>query len=534
VTALAALAYADLCGLRNTVRTIWRTPSRVIPWLFFALGIPFLLVARMAFFHHAGHAGGLPNMLRLDAIVLAPVITFSLLLFSNMRVGLFAGRAEARFVSLSPLPRAITIAYLQLRTVTVDAIRLGVSTLYLLFVFLPPSVGGAQFVRDLILGPVVLIAFASVLLPRRLATPPIAAVYIGLALIAMVTGVTILARDLLIGGPFDLLAAVPSLRPVASFLLRLPAWHPGLVLIDPERSILTLTTIALLAALAVAALGRTARDAFPELYELSQAHIELRERLRKRALFSVDTNPLGSGRPTTAAPIATSRVPGGLGVLVWKAWLEYQRTSSPRTRLIGIAALFAVGLLAAFIERRAPAVLPSTLSGAGITFIAIGLGSAQRLAGELRRPLFHLASPTLFERLTAMTIVQAGISWLRGAIVVLGAIAGGIDLRLACAALAVMFCSFVLLVAAGFALFSLWPNAVDRRGPVALLRTLVLAIVVVIAIGIGAVTAILTNPLAGVSAGCVVALGGTAALLALASWRISSCIDLLTLDHASA
>ena len=284
----------------------------------------------------------------------------------------------------------------------------------------------------------------------------------------------------------------------------------------------------------MAALGRTARDAFPELYELSQAHIDFRERLRKRALFSVDTNPLGTGRPTTAAPIATRRVPGGLGVLVWKAWLEFGRTSSLRTRLIGTAALFAVGLLAAFIERTAPAVLPSALSGAGITFIAIGLGSAQRLAGELRRPLFHLASPTLFERLTAMTVVQAGISWLRGAIVVLGAVAGGIDWRFACAALAVMFCAFVLLVAAGFALFSLWPNAVDRRGPLALVRTLVLVIVVVIAIGIGAVTAILTNPLAGVSAGCVVALGGTAALLGLATWRISSRIDLLTLDHASA
>jgi hypothetical protein len=196
--------------------------------------------------------------------------------------------------------------------------------------------------------------------------------------------------------------------------------------------------------------------------------------------------------------------------------------------------LFALGLLAAFIERTAPAILPSALSSAAFTFIAIGLGSAQRLAGELRRPLFHLASPTLFERLATMTIAQAGISWARGAIVVAGAIAGGIDLRIAGGALVVMACVFVLLVAAGFALFSLWPNAVDRRGPLALVRTLVLTFIVIIAAGTGTALGILVNPFAGVAAGCVVALAGTVALLGLATWRISSRIDLLTLDHATA
>jgi len=528
---LVALAYADLCGFRNQLRTIWRAPARLIPWLLFALGIPGLLFLRIRLFHHMG---AMPNMLRFDTIVLAPVITFSVLLIANMRVGLFAGRAEARFVSLSPLSRATTIAYLQVRTITFDAIRLAVSTLYLLFVFLPPSVGGAQFLRDLVLGPVVLVAFASLLLPRRLATPWIAAIYVAGAVIAIVLGGAVMTRDFLRMGPFDIVGAMPSIAPFAALVLKLPAWHPGVLLIDTRASMIGLTAIVALAALAVALLAHTARDAFPELYELSQAHMDLRERLRKRALFTVDSSIMTTDRPRTAAPSEANRVPGGLGVLLWKAWLEFARTSSPRVRIIGIMFLFALGLLAAFIERTAPAILPSALSSAAFTFIAIGLGSAQRLAGELRRPLFHLASPTLFERLATMTIAQAGISWARGAIVVAGAIAGGIDLRIAGGALVVMACVFVLLVAAGFALFSLWPNAVDRRGPLALVRTLTLTLIVIIAGGIGTALALLTTPLIGVGGGCAVALAGTVALLALATWRISSRIDLLTLDHATA
>jgi hypothetical protein len=529
---LAALGYADLCNLRNSVRAIRRSPGRAIPWVFFALGVPGLFFLRMRFFHHAG---ALPNMLRLDTIVLAPVITFSVLLLANLRVGLFAGRAEARFVSLSPLPRATTIAYLQLRTISFDAIRLAISTLYLLFVFLPPSVGGAQFLRDLILGPVVLIAFASFLLPRRLAKPWVAAMYVAGALVAIVLGGAILARDIVRLGPFDVVRALPSIAPFVSAIQALPPWHPGVLLVEPHASILALTGIAAVAALAVAALARTARDAFPELYELSQAHIDLRERLRKRALFTIDASLTpAKDRPRTAAASSSARVPGGLGVLLWKAWLEFARTSSQRLRVLGIVFLFALGLLAAFIERTAPAVLPSALASGAFTFIAIGLGSAQRLAGELRRPLFHLASPTLFERLVTMTIAQAGISWVRGAIVVFGAVAGGIDLRVAGGALAVMFCLFVLLVAAGFALFSLWPNAVDRRGPLAVVRTLALTFIVMIAAGIGTALGILTTPAIGIAGGCVVALGGTASLLGLATWRISSKIDLLTLDQASA
>jgi hypothetical protein len=531
VSDLAALAYADLCSFRNQTRRIWRTPSRLVPWLLFALGIPALLYLRIRLFHHVG---AMPNMLRLDTIVLAPVMTFSVLLIANMRVGLFAGRAEARFVSLSPLPRALTIAYLQLRTITFDAIRLAISTLYLLFVFLPPSVGGAQFVRDLVLGPVVLVAFASLLLPRRLAKPGLAAVYIAGAVVAIVIGGAILTRDFLGSGPFDIVGTFPAIGPFAAIVRKLPAWHPGVLLIDPRASMIGLAAVTATAALAVTVLARSARDAFPELYELSQAHIDLRERLRKRALFTVDTSLMTDGVPRTAAPSPGNYVPGGLGVLLWKAWIEFGRTGTLRLRIIGIAFLFALGLLAAFIERTAPAILPSALSSASFTVIAIGLGSAQRLAGELRRPLFHLANPTLFERLAVMTIAQGGISWVRGAIIVAGALAGGIDPRLAVAALLVMFCACVLLVAAGFALFSLWPNAIDRRGPLALVRTLVLTFIIVIAIGIGTALALLTTPPIGVATGCAVALAGTVALLGLATWRISSRIDLLTLDHASA
>jgi hypothetical protein len=531
---LAALAYADLCGLRNQIRTIWRTPLRLVPWVLFAFGIPALLVLRIRLFHHAGHAGAMPNMLRLDTIVLAPVITFSVLLIANMRVGLFAGRAEARFVSLSPLPRALTIAYLQLRTVTFDAIRLAISTLYLLFVFLPPSVGGAQFFRDLFLGPVVLVAFASLLLPRRLAKPWLAALYVAGAVIAILVGGSIVLQDLLRLGPFDIVGALPALAPVAAVVLKLPPWHPGVLLVDPGASIIGLTAIAAIAATAVAVLARTGRDAFPELYDLSQAHIDLRERLKKRALFTVDSSLVTTEGRRTATAGAADRVPGGLAVLLWKAWLEFSRTSTPRVRVISVAFLFALGLGAAFIERSAPAILPSVLASGAFTFIAIGLGSAQRLAGELRRPLFHLASPTLFERLATMTIAQAGISWVRGAIIVAGAIAGGIDLRIALGALVVLFCVFVLLVAAGFALFSLWPNALDRRGPLALVRVLILTVIFIIGVGIGTALAILTSPVIGVATGCAVALAGTVALLGLATWRISSRIDLLTLDQASA
>lgn len=527
---LGALAYADLRSFRNHLRTIWRRPGRLLPWTVFAIGIPLLVYARFRLFHHTA---GAASTTRLDAIVLTPLVTFAVLVLTNTRVGLFAGRAEARFVSLSPLPRALTIAYLQLRTISFDAIRLAISTVFLLLVFLPPSVRGPQFLRDICLGPVVLIAFASILLPRRLARQPISSLYVVGALITIAAGGVMLARDLLVQGGLALLAPVPSLERFGILVTRVPAWHPGVLLVDPRTSSIGLTALVLVAAAAVALLARTARDAFPELYELSQAQIDLRARLRKRALFSPDYGSVPVQASLSAAP-SGKRVPAGLGVFLWKAWLEFSRTSRVRTRVIAIAFLLALGVVAAIIERAAPAALPSAVSAASITFIAIGVGSAQRLAAELRRPLFHLASPTLFERLAAMTLAQAGISWIRGAFVVFGAIIGGIDLRVAGAALVVMLCAFSLLVAGGFALFSLWPNAIDRRGPLAFVRVLALTFIVLFAAAVGTVTAIVfTQPYAGVAAGCTVALAGTIALLALATWRISNGIDLLTLDPAT-
>jgi len=531
VNDLAALAYADIRSAVNTARTIWRTPARLVPWLLFGIGLPVLFYARVRFMGHA-QTGDLTT--HLDAIVIVPVIMFAVLLITNARVGLFAGRAEARFVSLSPLPHALTVAYLQMRTITTDAVRLTLSTVYLLFVFLPQTIGGAQFVRDIAFAPLVLIAFGSLLLPRRLAPPAAVAGFIATAVLAIAVGAALLVRNAIGQAAPEMIAFLPFSARLQAAALRIPAWHPGRLLIDPNASTIGLFVIALVAATAVALLARTARDAFPELYDLSQARIELRERLRKRVLFTVPGDAPGAAdkRPRTIHA-DSGFVPGGVGVLGWKAWIEFRRSSSVQTRAIGIIALLALGFLAAYVDRVAPAVVPGALGSASFVFIAIGLGSAQRLGGELRRPLFHLASPTLFERLAMMTIAQAGVSWIRGGFVVIGALLGGIDPRIAASALLIMFCLFTLLVAAGFALFSLWPDAIDRRGPLALVRTLALLVIVGIGAAAGTVIWLILSPLAGIVSGCAIAVASTLALLGLATWRISGQIDLLSLEIAA-
>ncbi|MGB8267764.1 MAG: putative ABC exporter domain-containing protein [Candidatus Velthaea sp.] len=529
---LAALAYADVRGFVHGARSIWRTPSRLLPWAFFSLVIPAFLLLR--FFAPYGRTGG--SIARLDAIVLAPLITLAALLLANARVGLFACRAEAHFVSLSPRSRPTTIAYLQLRTIAVEAFRLTFSSIYLLVVVLPRGIGGVQFALDLVLAPLLLVAFTSLQLPRRLAAPPLAAAFIGGAGVTVVLSSAILARDVVTSLPRPLLAAIPFGERIHALLAELPNWHPGHLLVDLQASTIALAVLAAGTVAAVALLARTARNAFPQLYELSQARIDLRERLRTRAPFSTlsENLPAAQRGPRTAHGQPVGLVPAGLAVFCWKAWVEFRRSASPRVRVLVIAGLLALGVAVAIAGRAAPAMLPSLISVGVVMLIAIGVGSAQRLAGELRRPLFHLAKPTLFERLAMLTLAQAGPAWIRGALVVGGALLGGIDPRIAGAALLVTACLFTLLVAAGFALFSLWPDAIDRRGPLALVRVLALFILVGIAGSVGTTVAIVSSIPAGIAAGCACAVITTLALLALATWRLSSGIDLLTLDTARA
>jgi hypothetical protein len=115
-----------------------------------------------------------------------------------------------------------------------------------------------------------------------------------------------------------------------------------------------------------------------------------------------------------------------------------------------------------------------TLFGLSAIFVLLFApqGAAAGLASDLGKPLFWLGSDGLRARLVAWTL---GRSARGGIALALAPACAGIVLgkwQLVAAAMPVCVCSYWSLQALGVALYSVFPNPVDGRGPMVFFRTL--------------------------------------------------------------
>ncbi|GAC1408784.1 MAG: hypothetical protein NVSMB64_17360 [Candidatus Velthaea sp.] len=505
-----ALAYADWRALVNGVRTIRASPGRLVAWLLYVILIAAFIVTRAI----APAQRVTADLARADYLMC--LLAAGLLLsfaFGRSGWGLFRSRVEAHFIVGSPIRAPLAASYLLARDSIARMSRTMTSSVYALFIFAPRSIGGWQAASDVVLIAALLIAGSAILVPRQLVTGAKSAVLaIAGAAIAALAALPAI-RDAVVG--YSLFA---PLAPVAA---RLPAWHPGLVLLTWNAVWVVAAIVAAVAALAWLAL--VAHDAYPELFALSVARIDDAKRVSARRGSA--RAAAGSALPVVSAGAA----PRGVLAYVWKSAVEYRRRFSVRA----LAAIAAGGLGAGYAFARLSRVDDGALFGAffGVVVtstIVFSSVAARALAAELRRPMFWLSPAWLIERIGALAV---GRWWPSASCAVLAAIgftAGGGSLVQVLALGVGLPALFFLVNAIGFASFALMPKEMDQRGPLALARIALAYALIVPPVGVfGAATLALDAPLPGLLGATLIGAVEAAALLGFAAWRLDGRIDRL-------
>jgi hypothetical protein len=519
VTTLRALLYADVRSFVNQFREIRRSPTRAIMWTFFALIVAGFVVLRIV---RATRRQGLPvNIFPVvdstDVIVCGGIMIFGVTLALGSRfAGLFAHPAEARFIIDSPAKPFVATLYVQTREVVRSGGRQGLGLLYAALFYLPEHLGAGELVRDLVLLVVAFMAIGATPLARQLLAKPavpfaIAAGWIGIAVAALA-----LAHDAAV--------AFQPPGPLGVAALALPDYHPGAILLaTPGVQIATIAALLACTAALFIFVARAARDAYPELYELSMKRFNRVERLRGRFFTSGSAMPATTTVKTPVSGVSvTGGVPSGVMIFVWRAWTEYQHTHNARSAGLETALLLGGGYALARLTAFAHPELVISIASPFVTLLfLLALAKSAALGNELRRPLFWLSDTTLFERLCALAVAQSWrvIGWF--VLVAIGLAAGRAPLLAIIAAAATGPAAVLLAIATGYASYALFPSEVDQRGPLLFVRLLIGYALLAPALVVGVLSGFLLHrAIFGFATGTATALLEAAVLIGFAAWRL--------------
>ena len=436
-------------------------------------------------------------------------------------LGIFSSRAEALFLTRAHVPPLLVAAYLQSRAVVVTLMRGFARFAYLIVIGVPA--GGTPFAlaAQLCFFAAAASAIASVALPRALAQGAARALMIACG----VTMCAAAALPLLADG-LDLL----RIDGMAPLLARVP--HPGFVLRaiaagDPRAIAIPLAV----AALASAAFALVARDAYPELYEISLANLEWRASSRpaRRAARA-------GAAATTARSTRTVRSSLGTGMhgalaFVWGDALMFSRRVSPAVSAFVAVLALCGGAAFAVFTRHNPELAFGIVLGTlpGLT-IAVASTTGVRLAPALRMPLFWLGSVPLAGRLAAWTF---GSFW-RDAVLVALAVTGYVASNGSAGAALVVFAGMAALLgltrAVGLAVFAMIPNQLDQRGPAVMVRSVLsFALVAPAAVAGIAAAMLFAAPFpAAVFIGSAAAFAEAGLLVVFAASRLAGRVDQLS------
>ena len=517
------LSYGDRHAFVNALRELRRRPGRAAIWLLYLVAIAGFAVLKTTprSVRAAGTHSPWADVLN-DVIVGGLTAAFGVVLATGPErwLGFFSSRAEALFLMRSTASPMVVAAYLQMRAI-LSTLAGGLSRLAYLFILgVPAGTTVHALVLQLAFFGAVAAAISSIALPRALARGGmrVAMIVLG-ATIGFIAALPLVADALRLFGP----AETPAM------LRDLP--HPGAVLAALSNGDLrAIAPPLLVAAIATAAFALAARDAYPELYAISLANLDFRERLRSRRSRPADAAALA---PREAAGIRSARRSWWRGSLtfIWIDTLMFSRRVSPvRTALVASLALAAGAALALF-SRRSPELFFGILIG---TFpglcIAVTSTVGVRLAPALRLPLFWLGDAALAARLAAWAF---GGFW-RDAVLVVLVVIGYLSLLHDPRAPGIAFIGALGFLAltrtVGVAVFAVLPNALDQRGPAVLLRTLLSFALLAPPVVAGVITSVVLpkpSPFAGTVVGTTLALAEAAALIGFAAWRLAGRVDRL-------
>jgi hypothetical protein len=263
--------------------------------------------------------------------------------------------------------------------------------------------------------------------------------------------------------------------------------------------------------------ARRARDAYPELYELSMNRLQRTERLRARSFGAQKIR----GKMATRAASMGGSAPAGVAIFVWRAWTEYRRSNDTRAIALETAALLVAGYVTARLTgTHLMRLLPiATTLGSGLFIVALARAAA--LANELRRPLFWLSPATLFERLCALAGAHSWrmCSWF--VLLAVGLAAGHAPLVVIGAALVGGPAAVLLAIAIGYASYGLVPHEVDQRGPMLFVRIILGYIFALPVLAAGLAAGMFAHSvISGFGTGALTAVIESALLIGFAAWRL--------------
>ncbi|HEY0382720.1 MAG TPA: putative ABC exporter domain-containing protein [Candidatus Elarobacter sp.] len=525
MNAFVALSYADRRAFVNTLRTLHRRPGRAVMWALYVVVVVAFAVLKTGPWTRRAGASPQPFALQFsDLWVCGLAIAFGVVLATGTArwLGIFSSRAEALLLMRADAAPATVAAYLQLRAVGA-ALAQGITRFaYLIVIGLPPGSALGALTGQLVFFAAAAAAVASVALPRALAR--------GAARTAMiVAGWTIAAAAALpLAG--DALRIVPFAGS-AAVLRYIPAVHPGAVLHALAAGDVRAVALPLaVAACATIAFAFAARDAYPELYVLSLANLDWRERVRARRGVRGTTAPATGAKHVRSAN--RTRLRGALA-FVWIDALMYgRRVSPPIAVLVAALALGAGAALAALVHGdNADIVFGILFTGVPILYITIASTTGVRLAPVLRMPLFWLGEAPLAGRLAAWTFGGYWRDALLVALVVSGYAALVRDTHIPLAVFVAALGLLALTRAIGLAVFAMLPNSLDQRGPGVMLRMWLAFVLLIPPVAAGTIAAFASEAhiFAAAFAATLTALAESALLLTFAAWRLAGRVDNLAL-----
>lgn len=510
---LGALLYADARSTVNQLKAIRHSPARAIMWTVFTAFIIAGISLRVirAAQHRRLPIDTFAPQTSSDAIVCFIIIALGLIVaFGSKMAGLFAHPAEARFIVGSPATPFVATLYIQMRDIIVTSARRGIALVYAALIYLPDSLPPSTFARDLVIVVGAFTMVAAVPLARQLLAKPFVPIAVAIGWALVIAGAAAGVRDVAV--------ALDPAPPLGTALLALPEWHPGALLLGGAGpQIGALCVIGVCLAILFVFVARRARDAYPELYELSMIRLQRTERMRARMLGARTLRPVG---PVRHASLDSSAPPGVL-IFWWRAWTEYRRSNDARATGIETGLLLVGGyIIARLTGTHVTRLLPIATTLGTLLFI-VALARAAALANELRRPLFWLSPATLFERLCGLALGHSWrlVGWFM--LIAVGLAAGRAPLITIASALIAGPAGVLLAVAVGYVSYALLPHEIDQRGPMTFARVIVGYIFMLPALAAGlAAGIVIHSALTGIAVAGFTAVLESAMLVGFASWRL--------------
>ncbi|MDQ2858844.1 MAG: hypothetical protein M3R53_09385 [Candidatus Eremiobacteraeota bacterium] len=453
---MEALAYLELRYAAHQAAAILRSPARLVLWIPYLISIAFLGYARIV--RHPGSHVGLTltaaHATGLGSAYLA-LLFVAIALAAGGRVTAFRTGAEAIFFSNAGVRPLAVVVWLQLRKLSAGWMRLFGGALYVFVLFAPRQVDAASTALALLATLLALALQNTVELPAFLLSR--GRFNAGIRVAAW--GAAIAAFALAGIGFF----AEPALQPV----LRIVRVDPGVgarAALAGSPSVVV--ALAALLAILVASIAVLGADALPEIYGAA-----LQTLVRQK---SARSSPVSF---TSANDGKVARIPAGALTLVWKDWIAFRRGRGALRLWLAACGFWSFcGAGVAYVAARYDDATPLVTLGAMtalMLFAFTPVGAAAGLAADLAKPMFWLSAAPLRERIAAWTF---GRTW-RGAVAIgLAPFAAGVaarDVTLAIAALPLTFAIYWSLQALGVGLYALFPNAIDARGPLGMIRPLV-------------------------------------------------------------